>query len=83
MVGLSLSESSLFIAFFTALGEGEEDEVRVEVEGVTGAGGVPEGGVVGVEVVEVTREVSLEGFGVGEEEEVGAALRACSAKPIT
>ncbi|MPC25973.1 hypothetical protein E2C01_019098 [Portunus trituberculatus] len=66
-----------------ALGEDEEDEPRVEVEGVTGAG-VPEGGgVVGVEVVEATREVPLEGFGVGEEEEVGAALRACSAKPMT
>lgn len=73
----------MFIAFFTILGECEEDEPRVAVEGVTGAWGVPGGGVVGVELVEVTREVPVEGFGVGEEEEVGAALRACSAKPMT
>jgi len=38
--------------------------------------------VVGVEVIEVSRDGPNEGFGVGEEEAVGAAWRACSAKPM-
>lgn len=37
----------------------------------------------GVEVADVTSDAPEEGLGVGEEEEVGAALRACSAKPMT
>lgn len=71
------------MVFFTVLGECDEVEPRVAVVEGTGAWGVAEGGVVGVEVPEVTREAPVEGFGVGEEEEVGAALRASSANPIT
>lgn len=56
-------------------------EVALEAEG--GAREAADGGVVGVDVADVTRDVPIEGLGVGEEEEVGAALRACSAKPMT